>query len=78
MTAPAATSDSRDWIDAKRTILSVQYSDWQQVIGDFHDSLPQTGPKRLAVIGSRRQSIDGLLAAFGTQRIGAIQAGLWR
>jgi hypothetical protein len=64
MTAPAATSDPRDWIDDERTFLSVQYDDWQQVIGDFRDSIQQTGPKLLAIIGSRRQSIDGLLTAL--------------
>ena len=64
MTASAATSDLRDWIDDTRTFLSVQYDDWQQVIGDFRDSLQQTGPKLFAVIGARRQAIDTLLTAL--------------
>jgi len=45
MTLPAATADLRDWIADQRKFLSVPYDDWMQVIGDFRDSLAETGPK---------------------------------
>ena len=45
MTLPAATADVRDWIADQRKFLSVQCIDWMQVIGDFGDSLAETGPK---------------------------------
>jgi hypothetical protein len=45
MTLPAATADLRDWIADQREFSSVQRDDWLQVIGDFRDSVAETGPK---------------------------------
>ncbi len=61
MTLPAAAADLKDWMADRRKFLSVQYDDWIQVIGDFHDSLFTTGPKLRAIVAISTAQIDALL-----------------
>jgi hypothetical protein len=61
LTLPAATADLLDWVGDQRVFLPMQYDDWQQVIGDYQDSLDQSGPKILAVVATQTAAIDALL-----------------
>jgi hypothetical protein len=61
LTLPAATLDLQDWMGDQREFLPVQYDDWQQVIGDYRDSVANSGPKVLAVAASHTAAIDALL-----------------
>ena len=61
MTLPAATMDLRDWMADQRKFLSVQYDDWMQVIGDFRDSLAESGPKLVKLVDAITTQIESLL-----------------
>lgn len=61
LTLPAAASDLLDWVGDQRVFLPTQYDDWQQVIGDYRDSLIHSGPKILAVVKEQTVVIDALL-----------------
>lgn len=61
MTLPAATMDLRDWLADRRKFLSVQYDDWMQVIGDFRDSLAESGPKLVKLVDPITKQIESLL-----------------
>jgi hypothetical protein len=61
LTIPAATADLLDWVGDQRVFLPMQYDDWQQVIGDYQDSLDHCGPKILAVVATQTATIDALL-----------------
>jgi hypothetical protein len=39
LSLPAATSDLQDWTGDQREFLPMQHDDWQQVIGDYRDSV---------------------------------------
>ncbi|AYE95837.1 hypothetical protein C0J29_14510 [Mycobacterium paragordonae] len=61
LTLPAATADLLGWVGDQRVFLPVQHDDWQQVIGDYSDSLKNSGPKLLAVVATQTTAIDVLL-----------------
>ena len=61
LTLPAAAADLLDWVGDQRVFLPMQYDDWQQVIGDYEDSLDQSGRKILAVVATQTAAIDALL-----------------
>lgn len=61
MTLPAATSDLNDWIVDKRKFLPAQLDDWVQVIGDFLDSVAESGPKLVKLVEPITTPIDALL-----------------
>lgn len=61
LTLPAATDDLLDWVGDQRVFLPVQYDDWQQVIGDYRDSLVYSGPKLLEAVATHTVAIDALL-----------------
>ena len=61
MTLPAATMDLRDWMADRRKFLPVQYDDWMQVIGDFRDSLAESGPKLVKLVDPITTQIESLL-----------------
>ncbi len=60
MTLPAAITDLQDWMTDQRKFLSVQYDDWKQVIGDFHDSLAESGPKLMRLVNAITTPIEAL------------------
>lgn len=61
LTLPAATADLLGWVGDQRVFLPMQYDDWQQVIGDYRDSLDNSGPKILAAVATQTAAIDVLL-----------------
>lgn len=61
LTLPAATADLLAWVGDQRVFLPMQYDDWQQVIGDYRDSLACSGPKLLAVLAAQVAAIEALL-----------------
>ncbi len=61
MTLPAATLDLMDWLADRRKFMSVQYDDWMQVIGDFLESLAESGPKLVTLVDPTRKEIELLL-----------------
>ncbi|MEZ0382111.1 hypothetical protein [Mycobacterium sp. pW045] len=78
MTLPAATADLKSWVADRRKFLSVQYTDWMQVIADFHDSAAATGPKLTGVVTpittciepALRTLLHSSIAADGTPTYG--------
>ena len=52
LTLPAATLDLQDWMGDQCEFLRVQYDDWQQVIGDYRDSVAKSG--RMTGMGRSR------------------------
>ncbi|SPM32356.1 hypothetical protein MRAB57_154, partial [Mycobacterium rhizamassiliense] len=70
LTLPAATADLLDWVGDQRVFLPMQYDDWQQVIGDYRESLDFSGPKILAVVEAQTAAIDALLTALMTSTAG--------
>jgi hypothetical protein len=71
LTLPAATMDLQDWIGDQRDFLPVQYDDWQQVVGDYRDSVANAGPKVLAVAAPHTTAIDALLPNLFSSSVGA-------
>lgn len=67
MTLPAAAADLRDWLADRRRFLPVQYDDWMQVIGDFRDSLSESGPKLVKVVDPITKQIESLLPNLMSQ-----------
>lgn len=61
LTLPAATADLLDWVGDQRVFLPVQYDDWQQVIGDYQDSLHHSGPKLLDAVATQTAAVEPLL-----------------
>ena len=71
LTLLAATLDLQDWMGDQREFLPVQYDDWQQVIGDYRDSLVNSGPKILAVAAPHTAAIDALLPSLTSSSVHA-------
>lgn len=61
LTLPAATSDLLDWVGDQRAFLPVQHDDWQQVIGDYRDSLESSGPKIRETVSAPIAATNALL-----------------
>jgi hypothetical protein len=69
LSLPAATSDLQDWIGDQREFLPMQHDDWQQVIGDYRDSVEHAGPKILTVAAPHTAAIDALLPGLTSSTI---------
>lgn len=62
LTLPAAAADLKDWINDPREFQPLrQHDDWMQVIGDFHESVLETGPKLTAAVGAVTTQIEQCL-----------------
>jgi hypothetical protein len=73
MTLPAATADLKDWVRDRRKFLAVQYDDWQQVIGDYRESLKQAGPRLTKLVEQHSTPVESLLQAL-TRQAGVIDS----
>jgi hypothetical protein len=69
LSLPAATSDLQDWTGDQREFLPMQHDDWQQVIGDYRDSVEHSGPKILTVVAPHTAAIDALLPRLTSSTI---------
>jgi len=55
-------AELRDWIDDPREFQPLrQYEDWMQVIGDFNESVAETGPKLTTVVQAVTTQIESRL-----------------
>jgi len=71
LTLPAATLDLQDWMGDQRAFLPMQYDDWQQVIGDYRDSVANSGPKIRALTAPHTAAIDALLPKLMSSSLAA-------
>jgi hypothetical protein len=71
LTLPVATLDLQDWTGDQREFLPVRYDDWQQVIGDYRESVANSGPKILAAAAPHTAAIDALLPNLTSSSVAA-------